>query len=137
MALEVVDREQRQAVHRGDRLGGDEADDQAADQARAGAGRDAGELAKAQPGLGHDPGDQPVEDLDMGARGDLGHDAAERRMSVLLAEQASASTRRSPSTSAAAVSSQLVSIPSTTGGALCADGCRTMHAQDIVVRRPL
>jgi len=29
----------------------------------------------------------PYEDLDMGARRDLGHHAAERRMAVLLAEQ--------------------------------------------------
>ena len=38
-------------------------------------------------GFAHGARDQAVEDLDMGACRDLGHDAAERRVALELAEQ--------------------------------------------------
>ena len=85
MGLQVVDRQQRQPVDRSDGARRGQAYDQAADQARAGGRRDRRQLREGEPGLGHDPRDQPIEDLDMGARGDLGHHAAERRVLLELA----------------------------------------------------
>ena len=67
-----------------DRLGGGEPDDDAADQAGAGGGGDAVEVAEAHIGLDHRLGDDVVEHLDMGARGDLRHDAAKGRVLVDL-----------------------------------------------------
>ena len=80
MGLEVVDRHQRLVVDQRNRLGGGEADDHAADQARAGGGGDAVDLVERLAGLHHRLGDDAIERLDMGARGDLRHHAAERRM---------------------------------------------------------
>ena len=47
----------------------------------------AASCGKAMPGFAHGARDQPIEDLDMGARGDLRHDAAKRRVPLELAEQ--------------------------------------------------
>ena len=79
MGLEVVDRHQRLVVDQRDRLGGGQADDHAADQAGPGGGGDAVDVVEGLAGLGHRLGDDAVERLDMGARGDLRHHAAERR----------------------------------------------------------
>ena len=86
MRLEVIDRDQRLLRHQRDRLGGGEPDDHAADQAGPGGGRDAVELAKVHAGFGHRLGDDQVERLDMGARGDLRHHAAEGGVRVDLRE---------------------------------------------------
>ena len=75
----MVDRDQRLVVDQRDRLGGGEADDHAADQAGTGRGGDAVDLAEGLAGLGHRLADDAVQRLDMGARGDLRHHAAERR----------------------------------------------------------
>ena len=80
MRLQVIDRDQRRAVHQRDRLGGRQSDDDAADQSRAGRRRDAAKLRIADAGLCHGGRDDAVEQVHMGARGDLGHHAAVRRM---------------------------------------------------------
>ena len=74
-------------------------------------------LGKVDAGLHHRLGDDAVERLDMGARGDLRHHAAEGACSLICDSTMldrilpCPSPRRS--TTAAAVSSQVVSIPST------------------------
>ena len=87
MRLEMVDREERQAMHRRDRLGGDQPDQQAADQTRSGGRGDARELGESQAGFAHDALDQMVEDLDVRPRRDLRHDAAVGGMARQLAVQ--------------------------------------------------
>ena len=111
--LEVVDGDQRQLVHQGDRLGREQPHHQPADQPRPGSGGDAGQIAEAETRLGHGLGHEQVELLDMGAGCYLGDHAAVGGVLGELGEQGAASTRRSARTRAAAVSSQLVSIPST------------------------
>ena len=76
----------RQAVDAGDRLAGQQAHDQAADQAGAGGGGDGGEVAKADAGLAHRALDQEVELLDVGPGCYLGHDAAVGRVLGELGE---------------------------------------------------
>ncbi len=71
-------------MHGGDRLGRHDADDDAADQAGTAGGGDAGELAPADARLPHRAGDQSIEVLQMGARGDLRHHAAIRAMFLEL-----------------------------------------------------
>ncbi len=80
MRLEMVDGDQRLLAHQGDRLGGGQSDDHAADQPGTGRGRDAVEVVEAAAGLAHRAADQEVEDLHMGARRDLRHHAAEGRV---------------------------------------------------------
>ncbi len=82
--LEMIDRDQRLLGDQRDRLGGGEPDDDAADQPGPGGDRDAVELAERQPGIVHRLGDDHVERLDMGARRDLRHHAAEGRVLVDL-----------------------------------------------------
>ena len=77
MRFEMVDRDQRLVADQRDRLGGGQADDHAADQAGPGGGGNAVDLVEAVAGLAHRLGDDVVEHLDMGARGDLRHHAAE------------------------------------------------------------
>ena len=84
MGFEVIDRDQRLVVGQRDRLGHGQPDDEAADQTRPGGRRDAVERREADIGLRHRLGDDEVERFDMGAGGDLGHDAAERGMLVDL-----------------------------------------------------
>ena len=85
----------------------------AADQPRPGGRGDPVEIAEADPGLVERLRDQPLEMIEMGARGDLRHDAAIGRvLGELRQHQIGADERRRPSlTTAAAVSSQLVSMP--------------------------
>ena len=75
--FEMIDREQRLAVHECDRLRGGEADDHAADEAGTGGGGDPVELDKAFSRRAHRLGDDHVERLDVGARSDFRHHAAE------------------------------------------------------------
>ncbi len=77
MRFEMIDRDKRRAMHQRDRLRRRQPDDDAADQARAGRGRDAAERRIADPGLLHRRFDDAVEQVDMGARGDLRHHAAD------------------------------------------------------------
>ncbi len=78
VGLEMVHRDQRRVVHHRDRLGGGQSHDHAADQAGTGGGGDRRKLRKADAGFFHRRGDDAVEQIDMGARGDLRHHAAER-----------------------------------------------------------
>ena len=71
-------------AHQRDRLGGGQPDDDAADQSGPGRGRDAVDGVEVLAGVLHGLGDDAVERLDMGARGDFRHHAAERRMFVGL-----------------------------------------------------
>ena len=104
--------------HQRDRLRGGEPDDHAADQAGPGRGRDRVEVVEAHARLDQRPGDDRVERLDMGARGDLRHDAAIGgvlgRSGAHHVRQDVAAPVGRRSTTAAAVSSQVVSMPSTT-----------------------
>ena len=84
MRLEMVDRDQRRVVHHRDRLCGRQPDDHAADQAGARGGGDRRELRIADIGLLHRAIDDAVEQVDMGARGDLRHHAAEAGVLVGL-----------------------------------------------------
>ena len=75
--LQMVDRDQRRIVHHRDRFGRGETDDHAADQAGTGGGGDRRKLRKADAGFLHRAVDDAVEHVDMGARRDLRHHAAE------------------------------------------------------------
>ena len=84
MAFEMVDRDQRLARRQREPLAGEQPDHHPADQARPGGRGDGVDLAERDVGLGQHLPDQPGQDLDMGARGDLGHDAAERPVRLVL-----------------------------------------------------
>ncbi len=84
MRLQMIDRDQRRVVHQRDGFRRGETDDDAADQSGTGRRGDAAEVAESDAGFFHRGADNPVEHVDMGARSDLGHDAAERRMLVNL-----------------------------------------------------
>ena len=71
MRLQVIDRDQRLVVGKRDRLGRGQADDDAADQAGPGGRGNAVERVERHLRLGHGLGDDVIERLDMGARGDL------------------------------------------------------------------
>ena len=77
VAFEMVDADEGQIVRQGDRLGGADADDDAADQARSGRRRHRRQVGEAEAGLRHGLADQPVEMVEMGAGGDFRHHAAE------------------------------------------------------------
>ena len=76
MALQVVDGRQRQPARGGQALGGGDADQQRADQARA--LRDRDQLRVVERGAGAREGvvDDRVDELEVVAAGDLRHDAA-------------------------------------------------------------
>ena len=63
-----------------------DADQHAADQPWPGRRRNAGEGVKIEPGLFHCGGNDAVQNRDMGAGSDLGHDAAVGRVVLDLAE---------------------------------------------------
>jgi hypothetical protein len=83
----MVDREIRQAMRRGNGLGGDRPDQQTADQSRPCGRGHARKIAELEPGFGHRLRDQAVEDLDVCPRRDLRHHTAIRGMSLELAAQ--------------------------------------------------
>ena len=76
VALEVVDGRQRQPPRGGQALGGGDADEQRADQARALGDRDQLGVVERGARLGEGVVDDRVDELEVVARGDLGHDAA-------------------------------------------------------------
>ena len=86
VTLQVVDREQRLVVDRGDRLSGHQPHHDRPDQAGAGGGGHAVKLGEADGGLLHRAGDEAVEMLDVAARGDLRHHAAVGRVVGALGE---------------------------------------------------
>ena len=110
VALQVVDRDQRQPPRRGDRLGGADPDQQRADQARAGGHRDRLDLVERGAGLGQRRLDHRHRQLEVVARGDLGDDAAEVRVRLGLRGDHVGEDRAAPSSTAAQVSSQEVSM---------------------------
>ena len=78
MAFQVVDGDERHAPDGGNGLGCHHADQHATDQPWAAGGGNGVEIAETDPGLIHRPVDDAVDQLQMRARRDLGHDAAER-----------------------------------------------------------
>ena len=98
--LEVIDCNQRSLADHRNGLCRRQAHDQAANQARPRGDGDPVQGGKRQARIRHGPGDDHVEGLDVGARGDLRHHAAERRMLVDLREhdvgEDSAAPRRRP-----------------------------------------
>ena len=85
--LQMVDGGEREMVDAGDGLAGEEAHDQAADQAGPGRGRDGREVGEAEAGLAHRTLDQAVELLDMRPCCYLGHHTAIGRMLLELRQQ--------------------------------------------------
>ena len=73
----MIDRNQRRIVHHRDCLGRGEADDHAADQAGPGGSGHRRQLRKAGVSVLHRLADDTVQQVDMGARRDLRHHAAE------------------------------------------------------------
>ena len=80
VALQVIDRDQRQAAGGGDRLRGRDADQEGADQPRPDRDRDRLDLVERHPGLLQRGADDRRRQLQVMARGDLGDDAAEARV---------------------------------------------------------
>ena len=85
MTVQVVDPDQRQAPRVGDGAGGAHADEQRADEPRAARHRDTvdGVPSAVQPG--HRALDDRDDGLEVGARGELGHDASVGRVDGDLA----------------------------------------------------
>ena len=84
MGLEVIDGDERLFVNERDGLGGGEPDHEPADEAGAGGGGNGCQVRKTNARIRERPGDEPIEDLDMGAGGDLGHDTAKGAMGLDL-----------------------------------------------------
>jgi hypothetical protein len=74
--LQVVDRDQRQVAGQRRRLAERKSDHHPADEAGTRRGRDAGQVAPAQPGFGQGPRDDAVDGFHMRPRGDFRHNAA-------------------------------------------------------------
>ncbi len=84
MRFEMVDRDIRLPGRPGDPLPGHCADQEPANEARPGRGRDRVDLAEPDTGLVERPPHQPVEMVEMRPCGDLRHDAAVGRVLVEL-----------------------------------------------------
>ena len=80
----MIDRDQRLAGGQRQALAGEQRDHHSADQPRAGGRGDGVDVADRQLGVIEHPADQAGQDLDMGARGDLRDDAAERLVRGVL-----------------------------------------------------
>ena len=76
VAVQVADGDQRQAAREGQRLGGGEADQQRADQAGALGHGDGVDAVESDAGVVQRPLDHGHAQLQVAARGDLGHDPA-------------------------------------------------------------
>ena len=76
VAVEVVDRDERQPARPGDGLRGGKADEERADQARALRHGDAVDVLERRVRLGERLADHRRHELEVPPRGDLGHDAA-------------------------------------------------------------
>ncbi len=86
MAFEMVDRDQRLAGRERETLAGEQADHHPADQARPGGRGDAIDLGNFNIGFAQHLADQAGKDIDMGARGNFGDNAAERAVRFILAD---------------------------------------------------
>ena len=82
--LEMIDGDEGAPKAERDRLPGCHPDDETADEAGAGRSRHRVDRAEVESGLGKRLADRRIEKLDMGARGNLGHDAAIGGMEVEL-----------------------------------------------------
>ena len=80
VTLEVVDGDERLPERQGQGLAGRQAHHDATHKPGACRGRDPVEMFELHSGPVQRPLDQAIDDLDMGARGDLRHDAAEGRV---------------------------------------------------------
>ncbi len=76
VALQMVHRHQRQAAGQGDRLARRKAHHHPAHQARPGGGGDSVQVREARASVGHGLADDGLDDLDVGAGGDLRHHPA-------------------------------------------------------------
>ncbi len=112
VAGKVVDPDQRQAGSRAQPLGAHHARQDAADQPRPGGHGDAVQIAQAQPRFGQRLFDAAIQLFRMGARGDFRHHAAEIGMQRgLRRRRPTTGSSGRTATTAAAVSSQLLSMP--------------------------
>ena len=84
MRLEMIDGDERAPQPKRDGLAHGDADDQPADQAGTGGRGYPVDRLEAEPGFGERLADGRVEQLDMGARGDLRHHPAIGRMQIEL-----------------------------------------------------
>ena len=84
VALEVVDRDERQVARPRDRLGGRDADEQRADEARALRDADAVDVVEPSPASSSASRDHRRDQLEVAPRRDLGHHAAVPRVKVRL-----------------------------------------------------
>jgi hypothetical protein len=82
--FEVIDRHQGLVIDEGDRFGGGQPHDHAADQAGTGRRCHTVELVVALAGLCHGLADDEIERLNVGARGNFRHHAAEGRVLIDL-----------------------------------------------------
>ena len=82
----MIDRHQRLFVDQRDRLGGGQAHNDAADQPRPRRRCDPVDGFECSPGIRHRLADDVIERLDVRARRDLRHDAAEGGMFIDLRE---------------------------------------------------
>ena len=80
MTLEMVNGLERLVVGEGERLGGHDSHQHAADQAGSAGRRDSVQIGKTEPRLGQRLAHQSVEPLEMGTGGDFGNDPAEPAM---------------------------------------------------------
>ena len=85
VGLEVVHGHEGDVPHQGERLRRAQPDQQRPDQTRADGGAHRVDVVVADPGLDQGPGHHRRERLDVGAAGDLGHDAAEAGVQLDLA----------------------------------------------------
>jgi hypothetical protein len=84
MRLEVVHGDERQPARQRNRLSGDGADDQSADQSRPRCRGHGGEIIEARVCLAHRLAYEDIEAFDMRPGGDLRHYAAERPVALPL-----------------------------------------------------
>ncbi len=78
--LQVIDRDKRLSRREGDPFSSHQSDQDPTDQARPRGRCDAVKLFRRDARFGQSAADQRIDDLDMGARSDLRHDAAEGGM---------------------------------------------------------
>ncbi len=93
MAVQVVDRHERQPAGGGERLRGRDADEQRADQPRALRHGDLLDVVERGAGAVERVVDDRVDELEVVARGDLRHDAAEARVHALGGDDVGEQTR--------------------------------------------
>ncbi len=96
MALQVVDRRERQPPRGGQPLGGRHADQQRADEPWPLRDRDELDVVQPHPGAGERVVDDGVDELEVMARGDLRHHAAVAVVHALRGDDVGADLPRPP-----------------------------------------